>query len=145
MQDPFAGRSFRIRHAKKKHDRSFFVKRLFYFACLLNKRWGIIGDDGKAEEAPSHRKRCGSLPPGQSDHHLSPGVERRNSRVQSALERIYEAISRMLGPLTELSCKLPILERIAEAIADKRDTADEIVRLYEGETIPFRNYSENLL
>jgi len=62
-----------------------------------------------------------------------------------ALERIYEAISRMLGPLTELSCKLPALERIAEAIADKRDTADEIVRLYEGETIPFRNYSENLL
>jgi excisionase family DNA binding protein/PAS domain S-box-containing protein len=63
----------------------------------------------------------------------------------AALDRIYEAISRILGPLTELSRQLQFLERIADAIADKRDTADEIARLYEGETIPFRNYSENLL
>jgi len=59
--------------------------------------------------------------------------------------RIYEAISQMLKPVAEISRMLPTLKRIAEAIDDKRDTSDEIRRLYEGETITFRTLSQNLL
>jgi excisionase family DNA binding protein/PAS domain S-box-containing protein len=65
--------------------------------------------------------------------------------TNAALDRIFESISRVLGPLTEISRKLPTLERIAEAIADRRDTSDEIAQLYDVETIAFRNYSEDLL
>jgi excisionase family DNA binding protein/PAS domain S-box-containing protein len=75
----------------------------------------------------------------------SPRPNPAAADATAVLPRIYEAMSHMLGKVTELSRLRPTLKRIAEAIEDKRDTSDEIRRLYESEPIAFRTLSENLL
>lgn len=65
--------------------------------------------------------------------------------MPAALARLCQTISQMIAPLAELQATIPIVKRIAHAVDDRRDASGEITRLYEGQTIPFRAHSGNLL
>jgi PAS domain S-box-containing protein len=61
------------------------------------------------------------------------------------LATIYDAICQMIGPIQDLPRAIPILERIAQAGEDRRDSTEQIGLLYQDREALFQADSDQLL
>jgi len=74
-------------------------------------------------------------------HVISPG----SVDTTGVLATIYDAICQMIGPIQELPRAIPILERIAQAVEDRRDSTEQIGLLYQDREVLFQADSDQLL
>jgi PAS domain S-box-containing protein len=61
------------------------------------------------------------------------------------LARIYDAICQAIGPIQDLLPLIPTLERIAQAVEDRRDSTEQIGLLYENREVLFQPDPHHLL
>jgi PAS domain-containing protein len=72
---------------------------------------------------------------------ISPG----SVDTTGVLATIYDAICQMIGPIQELPRAIPLLERIAQAVEDRRDSTEQIGLLYQDREVLFQADSDQLL
>jgi excisionase family DNA binding protein/PAS domain S-box-containing protein len=106
--------------------------------------WRLAADTGvsRAHETLHTAQRAA---PRTRGHARGPWQSRSAAaQMPAALAQLYQAISRRIAPLGELHAMVPVIKRIAEAVEDRRDSSEEIARLYEGQAIPFRAQTTKL-
>jgi excisionase family DNA binding protein/PAS domain S-box-containing protein len=80
----------------------------------------------------------------ESHESVSPRPPTDAVDMPSDLARMTRAIVQIIAPIAGMQSLIPHIESIARAIEEKRDAADEVARLYEGQAVPYRTHWENL-
>jgi excisionase family DNA binding protein/PAS domain S-box-containing protein len=80
----------------------------------------------------------------ESHDPVSPRSPMDTEDLPSDLARLTQTIVEMIAPIAWMQTIIPRIESIARAIEGKRDAADEVARLYEGQAVPYRTHWENL-
>jgi excisionase family DNA binding protein/PAS domain S-box-containing protein len=80
----------------------------------------------------------------ESRESISPQSPMETEDIPSDLVRLTQAIVEMIAPIDRLQAMIPRIKSIARAIEEKRDASEEVARLYDGQTVPYRTHWENL-